>query len=57
MNLVFFFQAGENKRDANAKGEAHARVIGFPLAREMILQVKQFKPQRTVKRKWIRVLH
>ena len=49
MNLVFFFQAGENKR--NAKGEAHARVIGFPLAREMILQVKQFKPQRTVKRK------
>ena len=51
MNLVFFFQAGENKRDANAKGEAHARVIGFPLAREMILQVKQFKPQRTVKRK------
>ena len=41
-------------RDANAKGEAHARVVGFPLAREMILQVKQFRPQRTVKRKWMK---
>ena len=53
-NFCWIFQAGENKRETNAKGEVHARVIGFPLAREMILQVKQFRPQRTVKRKWMK---
>ena len=44
---------GKARRERERRG-THAREVGFPLAHEMILQVKQFRPQGTVKYKCVK---
>ena len=52
--FVAFFRQAKISAKSTRKVRHTLGGSRFPLAHELILQVKQFRPQRTVKRKWMK---